>query len=61
MFAGAALLLDTSRRVVRGLTAMLMMMERALSLVGTQITISYLDKTDSALVCVVRLYFGYSS
>jgi hypothetical protein len=52
MCAGAALLLDTSRAIVRGLTAMLMMMERAVSLVGTQITISYLDKTDSALVCV---------
>jgi hypothetical protein len=39
IFAGAALLLYTSRATVLGLTAMRIMMERALSLVKTQITI----------------------
>jgi hypothetical protein len=39
MFAKAALLLDTSRATVLGLTATRMMMERALSLVRTRITI----------------------
>jgi hypothetical protein len=39
MCAGAVLLLITSRGTVLVLTAMLMMMERALSLVVTQITI----------------------
>jgi hypothetical protein len=39
MCARAALLLNTSRGTVLGLTAMPIMMERALSLVKTQITI----------------------
>ena len=39
MCAGAVLQLHTSRGTVLGLTAMRMMMERALSLVRTQITI----------------------
>jgi hypothetical protein len=38
-YARAVLLLYTSSKTVLGLTAMRMMMERALSLVGTQITI----------------------
>jgi hypothetical protein len=45
MCAREALLQDTSRETVLGLTAMRMMMERALSLVKTQITIKYLDNS----------------
>jgi hypothetical protein len=59
--ARTALLLRTSRATVLVLTAIRMLMERALSVVPPQITIYYLDNFERTQVYVVSVYFSYNS